>query len=45
MGLFLTLINLKIQQIWLEIFTETRIYLKMQKINNMEKNIQETKKL
>ena len=32
--LFLTLINLKIHQIWLQIVTETRIYSKMQKMNN-----------
>ena len=31
MGLFLTLINLKIHWIWLQIFTEIRNYLKMQK--------------
>ena len=33
-GTILTLKNLKIQQIWLPILTETRNYLKMQKINS-----------
>ena len=33
MELFLTLINLKIYWIWLQIFTGARVYLKVQKIN------------
>ena len=39
MGLFLALINLKIHLIWLQLFTEKKVYLKMQKINKTKKNI------
>ena len=46
MGLFLTLINLKINLIWLQIVTETRVYLQMQKITKQNKNIiKQTKKV
>ena len=32
-GTIFNVINLKIHLIWLQIFTETRVYLKLQKIN------------